>query len=94
MQLFLDADVPGGPVHTATSCSTIRSSVARTQLIEQDHPDAGHLRLIDNPVHTTVPREPAAPAPRQGEHTEEILREVLGYDERRIAMLRARTIVK
>ena len=90
VQLFIDADVPGGPVHTADEPAHGSAVPCAYQLIEQDHPDAGHLRLIDNPVHTTVPREPAAPAPRQGEHTEEVLREVLGYDERRIAMLRVR----
>jgi crotonobetainyl-CoA:carnitine CoA-transferase CaiB-like acyl-CoA transferase len=32
---------------------------------------------------------PPSKAPTAGEHTEEILREVLGYDEERIAALRA-----
>jgi crotonobetainyl-CoA:carnitine CoA-transferase CaiB-like acyl-CoA transferase len=31
----------------------------------------------------------ATPAPRPGEHTEEVLRRVLGYDAGRIAALRA-----
>jgi crotonobetainyl-CoA:carnitine CoA-transferase CaiB-like acyl-CoA transferase len=32
---------------------------------------------------------PPAPAPTQGEHTDEVLRDVLGYDDDRIAALRA-----
>jgi len=93
VQLFIEADVPGGPVHTATSLLEDPQFRARTQLVEQDHPEAGQLRLIGTPVHTTVPRASVGPAPAHGEHTVEILREILGYDEARISTLRARAIV-
>jgi len=93
VQLFIEADVPGGPVHTAASLLADPQFRDRAQLVEQDHPEAGHLRLIGNPVHTAARAESVAPAPKQGEHTDQVLREVLGYDERRIAALRARHAV-
>ena len=94
VQLFIESDVAGGPVHNATSLLGDPQFRTRTQLVEHDHPEAGHLRLIANPVHTTEERPSVAPAPHQGEHTDEILREVLGYNDGQIAALRARNIVK
>jgi len=93
VQLFIEADIPGGPVHTAASLLVDPQFRDRVQLVEHDHPEAGRLRLIGTPVHTPKLPESVAPAPRQGEHTDEVLREVLGYDERRIATLRARAAV-
>ena len=57
------------------------------------HPVIGALRVPGIPVH--FERTPGAiqrPAPLLGQHTEEILRE-LGYDEARVAKLRAEKVI-
>ncbi|MGQ0804543.1 MAG: CaiB/BaiF CoA transferase family protein [Actinomycetota bacterium] len=90
VRLFLEADVPGGPVHSPRDLLDDPQFAARAQIVEQDHPDAGPLRLLGTPVHTAESPPPTAPAPAHGEHTDEVLRDVLGYDEARITELRAR----
>jgi len=57
-------------------------------IVEVKHPEFGVLREVASPVRTAGTPAPAR-APRLGEHTEEILRELLQYDPDRIAALRA-----
>jgi crotonobetainyl-CoA:carnitine CoA-transferase CaiB-like acyl-CoA transferase len=93
VQLFLDMDIAGAPVHNAAELLDDSQFRTRVQLVEQEHPQAGPLRLVGTPVRTgdTPPR--LRPAPARGAHTDEILRDVLGYDEARIARLRARGVL-
>ena len=52
--------------------------------------DAGPIPLVGSPIKfSATPISYSLPPPRLGEHTEQVLREVLGYDEARIAALRA-----
>jgi crotonobetainyl-CoA:carnitine CoA-transferase CaiB-like acyl-CoA transferase len=92
IELFLHEDIAGAPVHSAAELPDDPQFRARTRLVEHDHPHAGPLRLIGSPVRTADPPAPMRPAPGQGEHTDEVLRDVLGYDEARIARLRARGV--
>jgi crotonobetainyl-CoA:carnitine CoA-transferase CaiB-like acyl-CoA transferase len=57
-------------------------------IVEVKHPRLGVLREVASPV-KTAGTPPPRPAPGLGEHTEEILRDLLGYDPARIAALRA-----
>jgi crotonobetainyl-CoA:carnitine CoA-transferase CaiB-like acyl-CoA transferase len=87
VQLFLDADVPGAPVHAPAEVLDDPHFRARAQFVEHDHPEAGPLRLLATPIHTEQPPVPVAPAPSHGQHTDEVLRE-LGYDNGRVRALR------
>ena len=88
VQLFIEADVPGGPVHRVSELPDDPQFRARTHLVEHRHREAGPLRLLGTPVRTAEPPAPAGPAPAAGEHTDEVLREVLGYDAGAVAALR------
>ena len=56
---------------------------------KMDHPSAGELRNIANPIEMTgTPFAPPTPPPLLGEHTETVLKEVLGLDAEKIAALR------
>ncbi|HEY8217532.1 MAG TPA: CaiB/BaiF CoA-transferase family protein [Acidimicrobiia bacterium] len=91
VQLFIDADVPGAPVHTPPELIEDPQFVARAGVVEQHHPDAGRIRLLDSPIHADG-RGPVRPAPRRGEHTDEVL-EDLGVPAERVAALRAAGVV-
>ena len=56
------------------------------------HPTKGDYRLVANPVHAGAGKSPSNPAPRLGEHTEPLLKD-LGYSETRIQGLRSDGII-
>jgi crotonobetainyl-CoA:carnitine CoA-transferase CaiB-like acyl-CoA transferase len=58
-------------------------------ILEVAHPRLGVLREVASPVRTAGGVASPAPAPRLGEHTDEILGGLLGYGAARIAALQA-----
>lgn len=93
VRLFCEVDVPGGPVHDARSLLTDPQFQDRTALVEHDHPEAGALRMIGTPVHTSDAPAAPGPAPAHGHDTDAVLRDVLGYDTATIAGLRSRLVI-
>jgi len=93
VDFLLEVDVPGAPVHRVAELPEDPNFRARADIIEHDHPVAGPLRLLGTPIHTDAPHAPMGPAPSTGDHSDEILRRVLGYDQARITALRAAGVV-
>jgi crotonobetainyl-CoA:carnitine CoA-transferase CaiB-like acyl-CoA transferase len=59
-----------------------------------DHPSFGTTRVVGVPVRLSeTPGQVRLPAPEFGQHTEEILTEVLGYGWDDVADLRAREVI-
>ncbi|MFA5885292.1 MAG: CaiB/BaiF CoA-transferase family protein [Acidimicrobiia bacterium] len=88
VDFLLEVDVPGAPVHRVAELPDDPNFRARADIVEHDHPIAGPLRLLGTPINVDAPHAPMGPAPSTGEHTDEILRDVLGYDDARITALR------
>jgi crotonobetainyl-CoA:carnitine CoA-transferase CaiB-like acyl-CoA transferase len=58
-------------------------------IVDVDHPAHGQTPMVGVPVRLSqTPGSVRTPAPEHGQHTEEILLEILGYDWERIAALR------
>jgi formyl-CoA transferase len=66
---------------------------ARGMIVDVDHPKAGSMKVIGLPIKLShTPAEIQTPAPLLGQHTDEILREVLLYPEERVQLLRRNNI--
>jgi succinate--hydroxymethylglutarate CoA-transferase len=63
-------------------------------ILRADHPSFDGLIVPGSPLKTAgVSGAPNTRAPTLGEHTDEVLTRILGYDAARIAELRARQVI-
>ena len=87
-------DVPVGTAYDAADLSHDEHVLARGDILTVDDPVIGAVRQ-QAPFPRWAGSEPPVPsgAPRLGEHTDEVLSEVLGYDADRIAALRADGVI-
>jgi formyl-CoA transferase/CoA:oxalate CoA-transferase len=71
--------IPAGPVNDLAAAYADPQARARQMVVELEHPTAGRHRVLGIPVKlSATPGAIRGPAPRLGEHTEEVLRG-LGY---------------
>jgi formyl-CoA transferase len=89
MALLNPIDVPCGPIMSTDDLANDEHVRGRDMWVELDHPQRGKwwnvgmpIKLSDSPA--TIERSPTL-----GEHTEEILKEVLGYEDAKINSLKA-----
>lgn len=79
--------IPCGPILRPEQVLNDPQVVAREMVVTQEHPTAGTVRSLGNPVKLgRTPATGARPAPRLGEHTDEVLREA-GVSDALIAAL-------
>ncbi len=80
--------VPCGEVRTVDEAFADPHTTARGLVLEADHPRYGTVRTIASPVRVGPMAARPVRAPRLGEHTDEVLVEVLGYDAQDVSRLR------
>ena len=83
------AGVPRGPINDVAAALADPQTSDRRPVIETEHTAFGHARWIASPVRVGDERVAHRSAPKLGEHTDVILREVLGYDAEHISAARA-----
>ncbi|WP_027528439.1 CaiB/BaiF CoA-transferase family protein [Bradyrhizobium sp. Ec3.3] len=88
MTKMKQANIPVGYLRTVEEGFNAPEARERQRLNRIPHPTAGWVPNIESPVsmNLTPAIEPVA-APLLGEHTRDVLRETLGYDERRLGEL-------
>ena len=76
---LLDAKgVPAGPVMNHAQMFADPQTLARDMVVDIDHPSAGATRTLGVPIKLSeTPGAVRRPAPRHGEHTQEVLAEAL-----------------
>ena len=86
--------VPCGPINTVAQVLTDPVLLERHMVVETNHPVYGCARSPGNPIKVDgITDGVATPAPIQGEHTEEVLRELLGMDQAQLDTLKKEGVI-
>jgi crotonobetainyl-CoA:carnitine CoA-transferase CaiB-like acyl-CoA transferase len=94
LKLFDESGIPAGPILTVDKVVAHPQAQAREMIIEMQHPKAGKIKLTGIPVKlSATPGEPQSPPPLLGQHTEEVLKNLLNYDEKTIERLRRENVI-
>lgn len=89
-----DAGVPCTPVNSVEDVVNDPHIDARNMIEEVEHPDGDRLELPGIPVNfSDLEADVRLAPPKLGEHTDEVLTEVLGYSESEIESLREDDVV-
>ena len=89
VELFVAASIPCGPVNNMQSLFADPQVLHRGMRAEVPHPTIGTLQLAGIPIrHSETPATIRLPPPLLGEHTDEILADVLAYPPEKIEALR------
>ena len=78
-------DIPCGPILSMKELAEEPSLRATGTIVEVDHPERGPYLTVGNPIKLSDSAVAVTRSPLLGEHTDEILAEVLRYDAREIA---------
>jgi CoA:oxalate CoA-transferase len=83
------AGIPVGAINTLDQVVKHPQVAARGALASCDHPIAGALKVVGPPVRLSeTPGAIRRPAPLLGQHTDEVLRTLLGLEDAAIEQLR------
>jgi formyl-CoA transferase len=88
MAILNPLDVPCGPIMSTEDLATDEHIRGRDMYVELDHPKRGKWWNVGMPIKLSASPAKIERSPLLGEHTDEVLREVLGYDESRIGTLK------
>jgi formyl-CoA transferase len=89
MALFNKYDIPCGPILSMKEIAEEQSLRATGTVVEVDHPVRGKYLTVGNPIKLSDSPADVRRSPLLGEHTEEILSKVLGYNGAEIAEIKA-----
>ena len=88
------AEIPCGSINNLEQVFSMPQVEARDMLIHMQHAEIGDLRLVGSPLKMSATSvEYQRPPPLKGEHTETVLKELLGYSSEQIMDLRERTVI-
>lgn len=87
MEILNAKDIPCGPILSMKELADDQSLRATGTIVEVQHPVRGTYLSVGNPIKLSDSPTEVRRSPLLGEHTDEILRQVLDFDERAIAEL-------
>lgn len=89
MAILNELDVPCGPIMSTADLFDDEHVRLRGMMVELDHPQRGKWYNVGMPIKLSASPAEIKRSPTLGEHTDEVLRDVLGYDAGRVDQLRA-----
>jgi succinyl-CoA:(S)-malate CoA-transferase subunit B len=95
LQRCYATDTPAGPLNNIADIFGDRQFHARRNMVAIDAPDTGEQVIVPTPVPrlSETPGSIRSLGPKLGEHTDEILRGLLGMGDDEIALLRAKKAI-
>ena len=91
-----ESSVSGGPINRLDQVFADPHVNARDMKLEMDYPatNGGKVTLINSPMRLSeTPTEARLAPPMLGEHTDEVLKDMLGLDEAKLERLRGKGII-
>ena len=88
MDILNPLNVPCGPILSMKELADEPSLRATGTVVEVDHPERGPYLTVGNPIKLSDSPADVQRSPLLGEHTDEILKEVVGLDDAAIAEAR------
>ncbi len=89
MDICNPLNIPCGPILSMKELAEEPSLRATGTVVEVDHPERGKYLTVGNPIKLSESPTEVTRSPLLGEHTDEILAEILGLDDHAISELRA-----
>lgn len=94
IKAFNEIEVPSGPLNDLGQAFADPQVLARNMVVEIDSPHTGKVKDVGTPIKMSdIEQQVYNPPPLLGEHTEMILKDILGYSSEKIAGLRGKNIV-
>jgi formyl-CoA transferase len=88
MAILNPLNVPCGPVLSMKEIAEEQALRKTGTVVEVDHPERGKYLTVGNPIKLSDSPADVRRSPLLGEHTEEVLRKVLGFDDKEIEAAR------
>src|SRR5216683_3070363 len=85
MEILNKDDIPCGPILSMKELIEDPSLRATGTVVEVDHPERGKYFSVGNPIKMSDSPTEVTRSPLLGEHTDEILRQVLGFTDHQVA---------
>jgi formyl-CoA transferase len=89
MALCNEHDIPVGPILSMKELAEELSLRATGTVVEVEHPARGQYLTVGNPIKLSDSPADVRRSPLLGEHTDEVLREVLRFSDKEIAAIKA-----
>jgi len=89
LAIFAAAGVPSAPVNDVATALEDPQARARGDVVEFEHPDLGTVRQVASPLRLSGAERPPGRGPFRGEHIEQVLVELCGYEPERVRELAA-----
>jgi crotonobetainyl-CoA:carnitine CoA-transferase CaiB-like acyl-CoA transferase len=91
---LLDKRIPIGPINTIDKALSDPQILSRNMVVEVDYGNEKKLKILGNPIKMSqADQEVFKAPPRLGEHTEQILKELLGYSPEEVEELRQGKVI-
>ncbi|HVA40096.1 MAG TPA: formyl-CoA transferase [Candidatus Binataceae bacterium] len=93
MRALMEAEVPCGPILSMKDLLEDEALAGRGMIVDVAHPQRGSFKTVGCPLVLSDSPVEVTSSPLLGEHTAEILRDVMGYGEAELEKLRAEGVI-